>query len=168
VSEQEPPTPDRQYYSGLDLGQAADYTALAVLERTRVGDVRHYALRYLERFQLMDMLRKAKLGVGLKPINITAGHEKNFRKGVWNVPKKELVGVLQVLLQSRRLKIVESLPDAKTLTQELANFKVKVTASANETFEAWRERDHDDMVLAVAIAAWCGERAQQPFKLETF
>jgi hypothetical protein len=45
--------------------------------------------------------------------------------------------------------------------QELLAFRVKVTASANETFEAWRERDHDDLVLAVATAAWVGERVTQ-------
>jgi hypothetical protein len=45
--------------------------------------------------------------------------------------------------------------------QELLAFRVKVAASANETFEAWRERDHDDLVLAVAVAAWTGERVTQ-------
>jgi hypothetical protein len=47
------------------------------------------------------------------------------------------------------------------MLQELMNFRVKVAASANETFEAWRERDHDDLVLAVANAAWVGERVTQ-------
>jgi hypothetical protein len=74
------------------------------------------------------------------------------------VPKKELVGVLQVLLQARRIKVPPSLPEAQTLVQELLNFRVKVTTSANETFEAGRERDHDDLVLAVATATWVGER----------
>jgi hypothetical protein len=31
-----------------------------------------------------------------------------------------------------------------------------VTAAANETFEAWRERDHDDLVLALALALYVG------------
>jgi hypothetical protein len=44
---------------------------------------------------------------------------------------------------------------------ELLAFRAKVTASANETFEAWRERDHDDLVLAVATAAWVGEHVTQ-------
>jgi hypothetical protein len=47
------------------------------------------------------------------------------------------------------------------LVQELGAFRVKITASANETFEAWRERDHDDLVLAVAMAAWVGQRMQR-------
>jgi hypothetical protein len=46
------------------------------------------------------------------------------------------------------------------LIKELQNFKVKITAAANEIFEAWREGEHDDLLLAVAIAAWMGERMQ--------
>jgi hypothetical protein len=47
------------YFVGLDLGQAADYTALAVLEKTEALDahpprtiVRKYAVRHLERLAL--------------------------------------------------------------------------------------------------------------------
>ena len=35
---------------------------------------------------------------------------------------------------------------------------MKITLAANETFSAWRERDHDDLVLAVALASWVGEQ----------
>jgi hypothetical protein len=80
------------------------------------------------------------------------------------VAKKELVSVLQVLLQSRRLKIAP-LPERDLLLREFQTFRVKVTAAANETFEAWRERDHDDMVPAVAIAAWLGEHVGVPFQV---
>src|SRR5262249_19043086 len=73
--------------------------------------------------------------------------------GAWHVPKKELVSTLQVLLQGRRLKVA-AVPERDVLLKELLNFKVKVTVGAAETFEAWRERDHDDLVLAVALACW--------------
>jgi hypothetical protein len=33
-----------------------------------------------------------------------------------------------------------------------------VPTSTTETLDAWREGPHDDLVLAVAIAAWRGER----------
>ena len=46
--------------------------------------------------------------------------------------------------------------------RDLETFRVKVTAAANETFGAWREGQHDDLVLAVGIAAWQAER-QAPF-----
>jgi hypothetical protein len=51
------------------------------------------------------------------------------------------------------------LPEAELLVKELQNFKVKITAAANEVFGEWREGQHDDLVLATALAAWAGERA---------
>ena len=51
------------------------------------------------------------------------------------------------------------LPEAEILVAELKAFSVKITQAGNETFESWRERDHDDMVLAVAMALWLAERA---------
>jgi hypothetical protein len=45
------------------------------------------------------------------------------------------------------------------LVQELENFKIKVNIdTANASFEAWRDRDHDDLVLALALACWWCER----------
>jgi hypothetical protein len=38
------------------------------------------------------------------------------------------------------------------------NFKVKVNlATGHDSYEAWRESVHDDLVLAVALACWHGE-----------
>src|SRR6185295_18926469 len=82
--------------------------------------------------------------------------------GSTHVPKKELVSTLQVMLQGRRLRIAQGLAEALTLEQELLNFKVKITAAMNETFATWRESQHDDLVLAVALAAWRGEREPGP------
>jgi len=106
---------------------------------------------------VVDMFKPTREFARLRPILITGGHETNG----FHVPKKELVGTLQVLLQTRRLKIAP-LPEREILTQELLNFRVKVTLAANETFEAWRERDHDDLVLALAIAAWLAEQEGGP------
>jgi hypothetical protein len=72
------------------------------------------------------------------------------------VPKKELVSVLQVLLQFRRIKVPSSLPQAQILVQELLNFKAKIRTPSDDTLAEWREGTHDDLVFAVAIAAWVG------------
>jgi len=73
----------------------------------------------------------------------------------WSVPKRDLVGVLSVSFQNHVLKISSKLPDAKTLTDELLNFKVKINAkTAHDSYEAWREGQHDDLVLSVALALW--------------
>jgi hypothetical protein len=103
------------------------------------------------------MLRQA---VGwVVPVTITGGHAvTRTEDGSYHVPKKELVTSLQVVMQSRRLKIARALPDAALLVRELQNFQVKITAAAHETFGVWREGQHDDLVLAVALASWWGER----------
>jgi hypothetical protein len=105
---------------------------------------------------VLDVLTAAQPKAYVRPVLITAGHQVTQEDNTWHVPKKELVSTLQVLLQGKRLKVA-AVPERETLLQELLNFKVKVTLNANETFEAWRERDHDDLVLAVAMAAWLGE-----------
>ena len=94
------------------------------------------------------------------PVTLTAGHAvTGGEDGILHVPKRELVGTLQVLLQTRRLRVARTLPDAVVLVQELENFRAKVTTARQETLESWREGRHDDLILAVAVAAWLGELA---------
>jgi hypothetical protein len=109
---------------------------------------------------VVDFFREANLPVAeLIAVTITGGHEANRAAyDRWNVPKKDLVGAAQSCLQTYRIKAAKALREFETLKKELANFKVKINvASATESFEAWRERDHDDLVLAVALALWWGE-----------
>jgi hypothetical protein len=106
---------------------------------------------------VVDMLRQAAGWV--VPITITGGHAvSRTEDGSYHVPKKELVTGLQVVMQARRLQIARRLPDAALLIRELQNFQVKITAAAHETFGVWRDGQHDDLVLAVALACWWGER----------
>jgi hypothetical protein len=189
------------YFTGLDLGQAQDFTAVAVLERTTGPDpaapgrlVNQYAVRHLERFPLgapftqvfaelaklfakpplsgsvlavdqtavggpvVNLLRRTQPRASIRPMTITGGHNAAFVEGCWQVPKKELVSTLQVLLQFRRIKVPPSLPQAQILVQELLNFKAKIRTTSDDTLAEWREGTHDDLVFAVAIAAWIAER----------
>ena len=72
-----------------------------------------------------------------------------------------LVGVaVQVTLQGQRLRFAEALPFPPVLTQELLNFRVKIDpATAHDSYSAWRERDHDDLVLALALAVGWGKKS---------
>jgi hypothetical protein len=193
--------PRNRFVTGLDLGQARDYTAIAVLERTTVPPVDpaleavdHYAVRHLERMPLgmpytaicnhlvslfarapltgtilavdetgvgrpvVDLLDTSRIRADLRPITITGGLEAHRGDGLgWKVPKKCLVSTMQVLLHGRRLTVAKSLPFTPILVEELLNFQVKITEAANETFGTWREGRHDDLVLAIACAAWAAE-----------
>ena len=106
---------------------------------------------------VVDLMRRA-LG-WVVPVTITGGHAVTMSEDrSFHVPKKELVTCLQVVLQSRRLRIARTLHEAAVLVRELQQFQVKITAAAHETFGVWREGQHDDLVLAVALACWWAER----------
>jgi hypothetical protein len=112
---------------------------------------------------VVDLLKS--LGGRMVPVTITAGSQITLPSETdeyWHVPKKDLVGVVQTLLQSRRLWFAAGLIEVDTLTRELLNFRMKITAAANATFEAWREQAHDDLVLALALALWFEEKAPKP------
>ncbi len=80
-------------------------------------------------------------------------------RGHWRVPKRDLVAVLQVLLQTERLKVAEALQLSQVLVQDLLNFRVTIDPrTAHDSYSAWREADHDDLVLATALACWWGEQ----------
>ena len=184
-----------KYFVGVDLGQANDFTALALLERKKENEETVYHLRRLERIRnapypdivdkvtalmsspalkneaflvvdgtgvgspVVDLFRRA----GLNPwaIMIHGGDRVVLEGRTYRVPKRDLVGVLQVLLQNGRLKISWKLKLAQVLSGEMLNFKVKIDPkTAHDSYSAWREQDHDDLLLATAMAAWMGERPQ--------
>jgi hypothetical protein len=91
-------------------------------------------------------------------VTITGGDQESQDGSDWRVPKKNLVGSLQVAFQTECLKIKRDLPLAPILIKELLNFKAKININAHASFEAWREADHDDCVLATALALWWASR----------
>ena len=75
------------------------------------------------------------------------------------MPKRDLASAPLELMQNNQLKIAQEMPLAETLCKELLNIKVKINiATAHDSYEAWREGDYDNLVLAVAMACWCRER----------
>jgi hypothetical protein len=103
-----------------------------------------------------DMLTRA--GITHTPVSIHGGINTSCHKGDWSVPKRSLVATVQVLLQERRLLFAEQLPLLAVLQTELIGFRQRIDpATAHESYSAWRERDHDDLVLALALACWLGE-----------
>ena len=118
---------------------------------------------------VVDMFRKSHPNCRIMPVTITGGASvgglastRMDELGYWHVPKKELVGSVQVLLGTGRLEVAPGLRYAGVLIQELKSFSYKINPqTAHVSLESWRERDHDDIVLALALAAWAGERAQQ-------
>src|SRR5829696_4949268 len=197
------------YYVGLDLGQSADYTALAVIQKVPTYDKQtgkhstELHLRHLERYPLKtpytniaDRVKSVltgppfttpvlsggrvakptielivdKTGVGgavtdlLKErrlnfvsVTITGLGQKVNRSGarVYSVPKQDLVSALEVPFHKGTLKVAKGLEGWPKLREELLNFRRKQNrTTAHISYEHWRESDHDDLVLAAALACW--------------
>ena len=85
---------------------------------------------------------------------VTGGDGEHSKGGYDYVPKKDLISGLQILFECGELKIAKTLPHLEVLKKEMSAMQVKVTASGHETFGAWREGEHDDLVFAVALAYW--------------
>lgn len=114
----------------------------------------------------LDPLRQA----GFDPIGIFihgGSAVSHPRSKVYHVPKRDLAGIVQVLMQQQRLAINPKLRDSNTLVAELQNFRIKISKTGHDSYGAgegadWREGEHDDLVLAVAMAAWMGETHPPP------
>jgi len=112
---------------------------------------------------VVDLLRAEHLPADLVAVTITGGDQVAQDGRAYRVPKRDLVSTVQVMLQGERLKIAQQLPEAATLTRELLAFQVKISAeTAHDSYGAWREGAHDDLVLAAALALWYGEHEAFP------
>ena len=105
---------------------------------------------------VLRMLRSAVRPAWIVPVTLIAGQEVIHENSKWQVPKRDLVTGLQLLLQARRLQIA-ALPDADTLVRELTAFRGKVSLAPADAID-WRDRPGDDLVLAVGLACWWSER----------
>lgn len=139
----------------VELVKAVGGSPVLVLDATGVG------------LPVADMLWR-ELSAGLEgtdvvvtPCNvtITGGDSVTRGAGGLRVPKRDLVSAALVLMQNKRLKIAEGLTLREAFVRELLAFRVKINiATGHDSYEAWREGDHDDLVLSVALACWAGER----------
>jgi hypothetical protein len=114
---------------------------------------------------VVEMLGQRRLQDGeslrYRAVTITGIGEPTATAGRrFTVPKQELVSRLLGPFESDRLKIAAGMALVDELVGELTNFRAKFKRpdSAHVSYEAWRESDHDDLVLAAALAAWWVER----------
>jgi hypothetical protein len=108
-----------------------------------------------------DMFHEA--GIPYLGLTITGGvgwHRETARR--WHVSKHLLVSTVQKFLSSEALGISRQLPEAALLRTELQNFRVKISKTAQEVYEA-REGQHDDLVLALAVGLFVAEHPSHRF-----
>jgi hypothetical protein len=118
---------------------------------------------------VVDILRRA----GLRPIGVTitagAGETRDYVAGCeeWKVAKLILVSHLQAGLNTGGLRIAASLSEARSLVEELGDFRANIGETGYARFGA-REGAHDDLVLALALGYWWACRQYGGITVSTF
>jgi hypothetical protein len=103
---------------------------------------------------VLDMLRVAKLGCELTAVTITSGGQEKQVGLSWNVPKRDLMAGLQVRLEQGELKIAKEIPEAGALVKELLSVRRTAKGEGKVRVGADGYGQHDDLVMAVALAVW--------------
>jgi hypothetical protein len=178
---------DQLIYVGVDLGKKQDHSTIAIVETydgqmlvrsveriplgtpyTRVVEI----VRGVVRSPLLagrcavvvdgsgvgepvvEMLRRAELGCGLTAAVITGGSGARRSGGYAHVAKFDLMTGLQLALETGRLKISRKMKEAGALVKELIDVRV----NENGGMGAEGAGQHDDLVMAVALACWRAKR----------
>jgi hypothetical protein len=98
---------------------------------------------------VVDMLNAAQLGCAVRAVMISGG--PRARGDV--VPKQDLMAELLVLLENGQLTI-GNLREGARLKKELMEVRTRVSASGRRRVGADGEGEHDDLVMALALACW--------------
>jgi phage FluMu gp28-like protein len=167
------------FYIGVDLGKKRDYTAIAILvkesdklklvfmKRFKLGTEYASVIGYLK--VLNEKLRSIK-----KIVVDETGAEyfvEDLRKTV-NAPvegviltmqmKEEVLGNLKALMENKRLAI----PYDADLLAELNAERFELTKTGHIQF-SHPEGTHDDMLWALALAAYGAERLKETEKKQS-
>ena len=104
---------------------------------------------------LFQLFRDNKLFV--RPFVILNGSAEKWAGPGRAIPKKNLVSTTQIILQSKRLRVAPKLELGKSLFDDLLAFRMN-PPRITDPIEAMRENPNDDLVFAVSLACWWGER----------
>lgn len=107
---------------------------------------------------VVDLFRQKHLNP--VALSITGGARTNWVTRVEvNVPKKDIVTYLQLVLQTERLTIAHDLPLLRTLTQEFLSFQLKIRDNSMSVTSSYGGAYgiNDDIVMSMGIAVWLVE-----------
>jgi hypothetical protein len=97
---------------------------------------------------------------GLEPrgITLTGGHDAvTHSQRDHRVPKELLIGGLQIMLQTGRLKVAADVIAREPWISEMMGYVSGVTAAGRNTSGADTEDLHDDLVVSMAGCCWAAE-----------
>jgi hypothetical protein len=107
---------------------------------------------------VVDMLRAARLGCDIAAVTITGGERQHQKGSVWSVPKRDLIAGVQLLLERGELKLAKGLRELGPLMRELTDVRATAGVGGRVRLGADGCGEHDDLVIALALACWRAKR----------
>ncbi len=102
-------------------------------------------------------------GLWFTSVTITGGGKTTGGGRSYGVPKENLVAALEVPFHNGAVRVAEGLAAWPALRAEMLNFRRKVSPkTGRDSYEHRRGSDHDDLVLAAALACWGATRRPKP------
>jgi hypothetical protein len=143
-----------RYFIGLDLGQRRDYTAIAVVER--LERPRPYGET---EFEALLVRHAERLPLGTRyPAVVDRVRELTY------LP--ELMGRCELIVDATGVGTpIVDLLRAERLGSSLA--AVTITSGGRERMGAEGAGQHDDLVMALALACWKGRRRTQTIRFSS-
>jgi hypothetical protein len=119
---------------------------------------------------VVSMLRTNRLPARIHPVEVKTSAEDTHVGDAWRVSKGSLIETTRQVLQEERMvfdecmpaEVMATTPPVRTVYQALFTYPYDRATVVNEAFAA-RDGEYDDLVLAVALACWYGERCQRTF-----
>jgi len=111
---------------------------------------------------VVDLLRESNLGCELAAVTISAGEHESVTGGMFSVPKRDLIAGVQVLLEQGELRIARDLCDTGALVRELLDVRMTMSGAGRVRLGADGAGEHDDLVIALALACWMAKRKPKP------
>ena len=119
---------------------------------------------------VVDLLRGARIGCEIMEVTITAGDRAHSTSVTgagagprWNVPKRDLLMNVDVLLERGELRIAKRAPEAGALIREMMDVKSVHTKRGRVRMGADGAGQHDDLVIALALACWRAKQARSGY-----
>jgi hypothetical protein len=111
---------------------------------------------------VVEMLRAEGPACDISSVTITGGEKESggpgYGGGHYNVPKRDLIASVQLALEKGELRISGLLRYADTLVEELVDVRKTARENGRDRVGAERAGEHDDLVIALALACWKGRR----------
>jgi hypothetical protein len=121
---------------------------------------------------VVDLLRAARLGCEICAVTITGSGPANGNRqtggtspGVqrWSVPKQDLLGGVQALLEKGELRIARRMRETGQLIREMTDMRMTMKSSGRVRLGADGCGEHDDLAIALALACWRAGRGKNHF-----